>query len=169
MRRWVSNKPVHQMQKAGAFINGCTLTKPIVFSNFSGSFLHCSPAAFGDLKMILRTDTIGHFEKPTETNIREAISYPGENATENDIVKLMIDDENFLCVWIGKKDVGHLVELISGSNKVACKERFSSENAIQIMIKYLHEDISWVDNFSWEKTLSQKLLENIQIFIKSKS
>ena len=119
--------------------------------------------------MILRTDTIGHFEKPTETNIREAISYPGENATENDIVKLMIDDENFLCVWIGKKDVGHLVELMSGSNKVACKERFSSEYAIQIMIKYLHEDTSWVDNFSWEKTLSQKLFENLQILTKSKS
>jgi NAD(P)-dependent dehydrogenase (short-subunit alcohol dehydrogenase family) len=46
--------------------------------------------------MILRTDTIGHFEKPTETKIREAISYPGENATENDIVKLISkprDDE----------------------------------------------------------------------------
>ena len=58
------------------------------------------PLVFWDTKMILRTDTIGHFEKPTETNIREGISYPGENATENDI-----------------------------------------------------------DSFSWEKTLSQKLLE----------
>jgi hypothetical protein len=44
--------------------------------------------------MILRTDTIGHYERPTDLNIRAAISYPGENARENDLVKLMIDEDN---------------------------------------------------------------------------
>ena len=37
--------------------------------------------------MILRTDTIGHFEQPTEQNIADAISYPNSMVQENDIVK----------------------------------------------------------------------------------
>jgi hypothetical protein len=118
--------------------------------------------------MILRTDTIGHFEKPTEANIREAISYPGENARENDLVKLMIDDENCLCVWIGRKESGHLLEFRCRSNKVACKTRLNSETAIQIMVKYLNGGMSWIDEFSWEKSISQKFLENLQILTELK-
>ena len=57
--------------------------------------------------MRLRTDTIGHIDKPTETDIQSAISYPGKKASENDLVKLMVDDTNYLCVWIGKKEIGH--------------------------------------------------------------
>lgn len=129
-----------------------------------------SPSAFrAGTKMILRTDTIGHFEKPTETNIREAISYPGENAKENDLVKLMIDDENYLCVWIGRKESGHLLELRCGSNKVACKTRLNSETAIQIMVKYLNGEMSWIDEFSWKKPIFQKFLENLQILTELKS
>ncbi len=114
-------------------------------------------------KMILRTDTIGHYERPTDLNIRAAISYPGENARENDLVKLMIDEDNYLCVWIGKREIGHLLELRIGSNKVTCRKRLSSASAIQIMIKYLHGDVSWFNEFSWDKSISQKFLENLQI------
>ena len=56
------------------------------------------------LKMILRTDTIGHYERPTELKIRAAISYPRENARKNDLVKLIIDEDNYLCIWIGERD-----------------------------------------------------------------
>jgi hypothetical protein len=113
--------------------------------------------------MILRTDTIGHFERPTEMNIRAAISYPGENARENDLVKLMVDDENYLCLWIGKKEAGHILELRWHSNKIMCKKRLNSESAIQFMVKYLQGDISWLDELSWEKPISQKFLENLHI------
>ncbi len=119
--------------------------------------------------MILRTDTIGHFKRPTEINIRAAISYQEENARENDLVKLMIDEDNYLCVWIGKREIGHLLELRFRSNKVTCKKRLSSESAIQTMIKYLHGDISWFNEFSWDKSISQKLLENLQILAEWKS
>ena len=119
--------------------------------------------------MILRTDTIGHFERPTEINIRAAISYPGENAKENDLVKLMNDDENYLCVWIGKKESGHILELRYCSSKVRCKKSLTSESAIQIMIKYLHGDTSWFNDFSWNKSISQKFLENLQILSELKS
>ena len=77
-------------------------------------------------KMILRTDTIGHFERPTEMNIRAAISYPGNNTRENDLVKLMVDDENYLCVWIGKKEAGHILELRCHSCKIVCQKRLNS-------------------------------------------
>jgi hypothetical protein len=119
--------------------------------------------------MILRTDTIGHFNNPTESNIRAAISYPGENARENDLVKLMIDDDNYICIWIGKREIGHLLELRFRTNKVTCKKYLSSENAIQIMIKYLHGDISWFNELSWDKSISQKLLDNLQILAESKA
>jgi len=119
--------------------------------------------------MILRTDTIGHFKKPTEINIRAAISYPGENARENDLIKLMIEDDNYLCLWIGKREIGHLLELRFRSNKVTCKKKLSSESAIQIMIKYLHGDISWFNELSWDKSISQKFLENLQILAESKA
>ncbi len=101
--------------------------------------------------MILRTDTIGHFKKPTEINIRAAISYPGENARENDMVKFMIDEDNYLYVWIGKREIGHLLELRFHSNKVTCKKRLSSESAIQIMIKNIYGSM----RMSWNLTLSQ--------------
>ena len=119
--------------------------------------------------MILRTDTIGHFENPTEINIKSAISYAGENAIENDLVKLMTDDENYLCIWIGKKETGHILELKCRSKKIACKERLNSEKATQVMIKYFHGDISWLDEFLWEKPIVQKFLESIQILTKLKN
>ena len=36
--------------------------------------------------MELRTDTIGHFDSPTENNIRDAVVYSGEGGQEVDIV-----------------------------------------------------------------------------------
>ena len=35
--------------------------------------------------MKLRTDTIGHFESPTEDIIRDAVAYSGEGAHEGDL------------------------------------------------------------------------------------
>jgi hypothetical protein len=113
--------------------------------------------------MILRTDTIGHFENPTEINIKSAISHPGENASENDLVKLVIDAENYLCVWIGKEKKGHTLELRIKSVKATCKKRFDSENSIRLMIRYLGGDITWVNEYSWEKSASQRLMESIQL------
>ena len=56
--------------------------------------------------MILRTDTVGHFDNPTEEDIKKAISYPNGNFHENDIVKLMMNKKSYLAVWIGKKENG---------------------------------------------------------------
>jgi len=113
--------------------------------------------------MILRTDTIGHFEFPTEMSIRSAILYPGEKASKNDLVKLAIDDNNYLCIWIGKKEIGHTLELKIKSIKRTCKEKLDSKNAIQVMIKYLNGEIAWINEYLWDKSISQKLLENLQL------
>jgi hypothetical protein len=120
-------------------------------------------------EMKLRTDTIGHIDQPTEIDIRSAISYPGEKASENDLVKLMIDDQNYLCVWIGKKEIGHTLEIKTDTTKLACKEKIDSEIAIHLMIKYLHGDLDWINQYSWEKSISQKFLENIQLLVRQKS
>ena len=119
--------------------------------------------------MELRTDTIGHIEKPTEIDIRSAISYPGEKASEHDLVKLMIDDTNYLCVWIGKKETGHTLEIKTDKTKLTSKEKIESESAIQVMIKYFHGDLEWVKQYSWEKSISQKFFENIQLLTGQKS
>ena len=113
--------------------------------------------------MILRTDTIGHFDTPTEENIRAAISYPDENVRENDLVKLMIDDENFVCVWIGKREVGHRLELRFGPTKVESHRRLDSEGAADILIRYLHGDMSWFIELTWDQPVVVKLLENLHI------
>ncbi len=36
----MQNKPMHKMQKVGAFINGCGLKTFFVFFRFFGSLLH---------------------------------------------------------------------------------------------------------------------------------
>lgn len=116
--------------------------------------------------MRLRTDTIGHIERPTEKDIHSAISYPGEKASENDLVKLMIDDQNYLCIWIGKKETGHRLEIKTNSAKLTCQERFDTECAIQVMIKYLHGDLGWFNEYAWDKSISQKFLENIELLVR---
>ena len=81
----------------------------------------------------------------------------------------MIDDENYLCVWIGKKETGHTLELRLKSTKIKCKENFDSENAIKLMINYLHGDIAWVNEYLWEKSISQKFLESIRLLTRQKT
>ena len=69
--------------------------------------------------MKLRTDTIGHFDNPTEDIICDAVVYSGEGAHEGDLVKLMTDEDNFLCIWVGQRSAGHRLILKTGSWKQA--------------------------------------------------
>ena len=115
--------------------------------------------------MQLRTDTIGHFDNPTEENIRNAISYPGQRAHENDIVKLQINERYYLCFWIGKKEKGHRLFLKFGKKQLECDKTFSSEKAVEVMIQYLHRDMSWFKSYNWNQPISEQFMENIQIII----
>ncbi|MCP3933565.1 MAG: hypothetical protein GY705_31240 [Bacteroidetes bacterium] len=76
---------------------------------------------------------------------------------------MMMDDSNYLCVWIGKKEIGHTLEIMNGTTKLECKEKIDSESAIHLMIKYLHGVLDWTKEYSWEKSISQKFFENIQL------
>ena len=111
--------------------------------------------------MKLRTDTIGHFDNPTEDNIREAIAYPGEGAMEGDLVKLMSDEEHFLCIWIGQRAVGHRLIFRSGPWKLECKEKLSSESVTALMAEYLHEDLSTLKKLKWTRPFDLVFLDNI--------
>ncbi len=111
--------------------------------------------------MKLRTDTIGHFDNPTEENIREAIAYPGEGAQEGDLVKLMADEDHFLCIWIGKRAVGHILIFRSGPWKLECAEKLSSESVADLMVEYLHDDLSALNKLMWKRPFDQVFLDNI--------
>ena len=111
--------------------------------------------------MKLRTDTIGHFENPTEDIIRDAVVYSGEGAREGDLVKLMTDEGNFLCIWIGQRSAGHRLIFRSGPWKLECTEKLSSEMVVDLMVRYLHEDLSTLKEIQWTRPFDQVFLDNI--------
>ena len=111
--------------------------------------------------MELRTDTIGHFDTPTEENIRNAVKYSGEGAREGDIVKLMRDEENFVSIWIGHRSSGHILILRSGPWKSECTERVTSEKVVDIMIKYLQNDLSPLKEMQWQRPFDMVFIDNI--------
>ena len=113
--------------------------------------------------MILRTDTIGHFSDPTETDVRKAITHGDNGKCENYIVKLMIDDDHYLCVWIGNKGVRHRIVFKFGSTKVECSEKLKTEAAIELMNQYLIGDTTWFRNYQWDRPLGQDLFDNLEI------
>ena len=120
--------------------------------------------------MILRTDTIGHFENPTEDDIQKAISYANGDVCENDIVKLMINDESYLAVWIGKKENGHRLVFRHGKDIfVECDKKIDSNSAIQIMTKYLRRDMSWFKKYNWNQSIGKKFLEATEFLIRMAS
>ena len=112
--------------------------------------------------MKLRTDTIGHFENPTEDNICDAVIYSGEGAQENDLVKLMIDEEHFVSIWIGQRSDGHTLILRSGPWKNECTEKLSSERVVDLMVKYLHKDFLEFKGIHWKRPVDQVFLDNIK-------
>jgi hypothetical protein len=111
--------------------------------------------------MELRTDTIGHFDSPTENNIRDAVVYSGEGGQEGDIVKLMIDDEHFLSIWVGQRSIGHRLTLRSGAWKLDSAEKLSSEMVVDLMIKYLRDDLSTLKELQWIRPIDRVFLDNI--------
>jgi len=119
-----------------------------------------------NIDMELRTDTIGHFANPTEDNICDAVAYSGEGAQEGDLVKLMTDEEHFLCIWIGQRSVGHILILKSGHWKLECTEKLSSEIVVDLMVKYLHEDLSTFNEIQWTRPFDKVFFDNINKFCK---
>ena len=111
--------------------------------------------------MKLRTDTIGHFDNPTEENIRDAVVYSEEGGHGGDIVKLMSSDENFLSIWVGKRSIGHRLTLRTGEWKLDSAEKLSSEIVVNLMIKYLHNDLSTLKEIQWTRPIDKILLDNI--------
>ena len=111
--------------------------------------------------MKLRTDTVGHFNNPTEDNIRDAVTYSGEGGQEGDIVKLMYDEENFLSIWVGKRSIGHRLTLRTGTWKLESAEKLSSEIVVDLMVRYLHNDLSTLKELQWTRPMDKIFLDNI--------
>ena len=111
--------------------------------------------------MKLRTDTIGHFDNPTVDNIRDAVSYSGEGAQECDLVKLMDDDEHFLSIWVGQRSTGHHLTLRSGTWKLDSVEKQSSEIVVDLMVRYLHNDLLKLNELEWTRPVDKVFLDNI--------
>src|ERR1035437_1174651 len=111
--------------------------------------------------MELRTDTIGNYDNPTEDILHDAIIYSGEGGHEGDLVKLMNDEDNFLCIWIGQRANGHRLILRSGHWRLECTEKLSSEIVFDLMCSYLHDDLSQLKKLPWTRPFYQIFLDNI--------
>jgi hypothetical protein len=111
--------------------------------------------------MILRTETIGHFENPDESLIRDSISYSGEGAQEGDLVKLMTDETSYISIWIGRRTIGHSLTLRSGSWKLDCSERLSTEDVIELFCDYMRGNTTSLAKLSWTRPIDRKLIDNL--------
>ena len=121
--------------------------------------------------MKLVSDTIGRKDNPTEKHIRDAIAYSDgeEGFCSEDLVRLQIDQDNYLVIWIGTKQTGHRLELIQkGKKAIECVSRFDSATAIQLMTSYLNGNIAWVKKYQWKKPLILELLDNLGHLLKTK-
>lgn len=107
--------------------------------------------------MKLRTDNFGHFDNPTEKNIRDAVA----NSGEGDLVKLMSDNEHFLSIWAGQCSVGHILTLRTGEWKLDSAEKLPSKLVVDLMIRYLHDDLSRLKDIQWKRPIDKALLDNI--------
>ena len=122
--------------------------------------------------MKLVSDTIGRKDNPTEKHIRDAIAFSDgdEGFCSEDIVRLQIDQDNYLVIWIGNKQTGHRLELIQKGNKaIECVSRFDSERAIQLMTSYLNGNITWIKEYQWKKPVIQEFLDNLEHLRKIKT
>lgn len=119
--------------------------------------------------MKLRTDTIGHFDNPTEKNIRDAVIYSGEGGQEGDIVKLMSDEEHFLSIWVGLRSIGHRLTFRTGEWKLDSADKLSSEIVVDLMVKYLHDDLSILKELQWTRPIDKIFLDNIMALKNSKT
>ncbi len=108
--------------------------------------------------MKLRTDSIGHFDQPTEDNIREAFA----SSANGDLIKLMSDDEHYLSIWFGQPNVGHTLIFKSGPWKLECTEKQTSEMVVNLMLKYLLGDLTPLKDIQWTRPLDQVFLDNIK-------
>jgi hypothetical protein len=115
--------------------------------------------------MKLVSDTIGRKDNPTENDIRNAIAYSDgeEGFCSEDIVRLQIDQDNYLVIWIGNKQTCHRLELIQkGKKAIECVSRFDSETAIHLMTSYLNGNIAWVKEYQWKKPIILEFLDNLE-------
>ena len=114
---------------------------------------------------LLVSDTIGRKDNPTENDIRNAIAYSDgeEGFCSEDIVRLQIDQDNYLVIWIGNKQTCHRLELIQKGNKaIECVSRFDSETAIHLLTSYLNGNIAWVKEYQWKKPIILEFLDNLE-------
>ena len=122
--------------------------------------------------MKLISDTIGRKINATEKDIRNAIAYADgeEGFNIEDIVRLEIDQDNYLVFWIGNRQTGHRLELIqSGKDRIECVSMFDSEKAIQLMINYLNGNITWVKKYQWKTPIVVELFDNLEYLRKTRT
>ena len=122
--------------------------------------------------MKLVSDTIGRKDNATEKDIKNAIAYSDgdEGFGIEDIVRLEVDQDNYMVFWIGSRQTGHRLELIqSGKDTIECVHMFDSKKAIQLMTNYLNGNITWVKEYQWKTPIIAQLLNNLEHLRKSRT
>jgi len=84
-------------------------------------------------------------------------------------VKLMVDNEHFLSIWVGQRSTGLNLTLRSGAWKRDSVEKQSSEIVVDLMVRYLHNDLSKLNELEWTRPVDKVFLDNIMELKKSKN
>ncbi len=123
--------------------------------------------------MILRSDTIGIIENPTEVDIKNAICYAdNKKAYVGYFVNLLTDveyDGDFLSISLNTKDIGHSITLRIGDDKITCTDNFKNETSRELATRYLHRDISWIHEYKWKEHMSKAFIKNLEKIVNKNS
>ena len=76
----------------------------------------------------------------------------------------MNDEEHFLSIWVGQRPAGHKRTIRSGEWKLESSQHQSSEGVVDLMIKYLRNDLSTLRKIEWEQSSSKISLDVILFF-----
>lgn len=123
--------------------------------------------------MILRTDTIGRIDNPTEVDIKKAVFYAdNKKAYVGDFVNVLTDveyDGDFLSISLNVKDIGHSITLKVGADKITCTNNFNNKTSRELATRYLHGDVSWIHEYNWKDHMSKTFLKNLKNIVKKDS
>ena len=109
--------------------------------------------------MELRTDTVGHTLNPTDADVERAFKPHDATPANNDIIKLEHEGGDYLAAHYIADAVACRVVLRREGFQAQITQKIPLEETIQLFRRYRRNDLSWTQQFQWEKAFGQKMKE----------
>lgn len=74
---------------------------------------------------------------------------------------MSVDDQNYISIWVGRRSIGHILTLRSEAWKLDSVEKLSSEVVVELMIRYLHGDLSMLKKLKWTRPIDKIFIDNL--------